>query len=424
MIPDALFLPDSDDRPELSGAEEVVFAPDNRFAVHFTRTGADAVAGGDADGDGVPDAVTRTLGALAGALATWTADGWRDVPTDRQRGPALDVYVRALDINGYAHAVPPLDPADPSACWMELDNQLADLPGKVVESVSVHELHHCVEFTYSTDVDGWLLEATATEEQYEAVLDDPLSLALGVLYGERLGHPERPIDATDGRFEYAGFLVVKFGRDRTAGPHFSRTLWETLADEPDWRSAFATVADDRLGVDADRWFLENAVWNSFACAADDGAHYDAAHLPCVVATQPPSTPIEDRFEISFESGPYASFTGVFDAAGDASGAVVTCTPVDGALAAFGVVAVDASGRGGAFAAADAGVASLEGPIDAAGTLRVVAVSSGPATATCAITRPEPARGCATATAGAPALAWLLAGLLRRRQSTATPCASM
>lgn len=413
MTPDVLYLPDGDDRPTLSGPEEVVYASDNRFAVHFTRTGEDAVTPTDTDGDGVPDMVHRVLDAQAAALATWIDEGWRDVPTDRKRGPALDVYLRALDINGYAHAVPPLDAADPSACWMELDHDLAGLPGLVVESVAVHELHHCVEFTYSTDVDGWLLEATATYEQYEAILDDPLALALGVLYGERLGHPERPIDATDGRFEYAGFLVVKFGQDRTGAPDFSRALWEALAEQPDWHTTFGALAAEHVGLDADRWFVENAAWNGFACAADDGAHYDPATLPCMVATVPPTTPVDDRFDVAFDAGPYASFTGVFPLVGDPAGVEVRC---DG-VGPFGLVPVDASGAGGAVVHAVDGVATLPGPLDGDGAVRVVVVSEDASAGTCTVTRLAAPGGCSAAPA-APlgGLAWLALAFVRRRQA--------
>lgn len=404
-------------RPALSGPVEVVDR--GAFRLHFTREGVDAVGDEDQDGDGLPDALSAALAGLEGGAEAFAAEGWRSLVGDTGDGgsEAIDVYFRELPVFGYA--VPTPAPDGTASCFLQLD-PANGVAGRVAESVALHELHHCVQFRYTTATASWIYEAAATFEQYAHVADPVLELAAGVLYGERLGHPERPLAAVDGRFEYAGFLWMKFWAERDGGdPARLPDLWEALAveaaggDVPGWQRALAAEAE-RLGSDLPGVFLEHAVWNGFACAGDDGAHYDPAVIPCVAQVTVPATPWDGGpLEVAHEDGPFTAAG--FERAG---GAVeerlsLRCAGEPGLRAA--AVGLDADGRATVKDADTDGV--LELVIPAGGVGRVVLVGTdAPLDAACTPLGEGRALSGACDTGGgvAPAAGWAIAWLAGRR----------
>ncbi len=339
----------ADPRPELSGAVRV--ASRAGFQVHWTDEGSDALRGGDNDGDGRPDAVDRVLGALESADRFYQAEGWRAaLPDDGEGGSdEIDVYLHAVDINGYAH---PIDRGLglAHACWIEVDGSLANGDTLVLESVAAHEFHHCVEYAYTPFADSFIYESTATWAQYRAVSDDVLEVGASVLWGTRLREPDRRIDDVGGRFEYAGFVWVKFwsefgGRDPSRAP----ALWEALVEEEsDWQAAHEAEAQRVWGRSLDEVFLEHAVWNGFACARDDGAHYDPLVHRCLVDSEVPvDEVVADEVAFTHVEVPYTALYASVAASGDARPIAVECgDPGQGARAGLALVALDASGVAG------------------------------------------------------------------------------
>ena len=146
------------------------------------------------------------------------------------------MYLKEIDANGYANAIEGLDGAD--SCFIRIDTGLGSTGGKILESVAIHELHHCVQYAYTTETDAFMYEATATFEQYLSTEDDALDIALNVLYVERLEHPEYALATTKGRYHYAGLLFLKFlaefsSQDLGRLP----ALWVALEQDSDWEDA-------------------------------------------------------------------------------------------------------------------------------------------------------------------------------------------
>ncbi|MEQ1507795.1 MAG: hypothetical protein ABMB14_36540, partial [Myxococcota bacterium] len=266
-------------RPALSGPVEDLDA--GRFRVHFTRTGADAPPADDVDGDGLPDQVGAIADALVDAEAAYLDEGWRPLAGDdgADGSDAIDVYVRDVDIYGYSTPVRRQDGT--WSCFVEIDRG-ATVVGSVARSVATHELHHCVEFRYTATTAAWLFEAAATYEQYSHVVDPVLDFAVGVLYGERLGAPDRKLAATDGRFEYAGFLWMKYWSERGGfEPDRLPALWEHLEGADDWQAGLDAAAEDAFGAGLAETYADWAGWNTFACSGSDGAHYLDQPIACI-----------------------------------------------------------------------------------------------------------------------------------------------
>jgi hypothetical protein len=385
-------------RPDLSGPEQTLVSDGGRFVVHYTSEGDDAV-----DSSFPP----RVIAGLELGLDAFAARGWRDVPPDDGDGgdAAIDVYLRVLDINGYAHPIERGDPGLGQSCYLEVDPGLADLPGEIVESVAIHELHHCVQFAYTSDGDSWLFEGTASHEQYLTLRDPSLELALGVLWAGRLSEPDRPIDDADGRYEYAALVV--FAHWEQSGGDLP-AVWEALAEEPDWRIALDAEALRVWGTSFDDRFLDQSTWNAFACARDDGQHYDD-RLPCVVAAQVPVSAATTSLDLQHAAASHTAAYFEVASEGDDRAFAVSC-PALGAANAGGLslVAIDAAGLAGESIHVLAGPgesleASMDDPVDPEGKLLVVSTSTGeePLAATCTVRRidvlPVPGCGCSAAT---------------------------
>lgn len=398
-----------DERPILSGAEQTRASGD--FVVHWTEEGTDAIP--DAD---MPD---RVLTALVDSAAAYDAQGWRPLVADAGGGgsDAIDLYIRGVDINGYAHGVE-IDGEDGrGSCWMEVEADLGDLGGLVLESVVAHELHHCIQYRYTWDTASWLHESTSTWVQYRAYESSALTIALAALYATRLSEPGRPIDDLTGRYEYAGFVFVKLWTElHGTDPDRAVALWEALAVEPQWREGLETASEAAFGQPLAATTLDYATWNAFACARDDGAHYDPDTLACTADLSVPITALEPSFALTLDDGDHATAYGSLPA-GDP---VVARCDVTGP-AALRLVAVDADGVAGeAVDAYGEGALELALTQAAAGEVLFVAVATDRdgITVSCDTERVAPIveEGCGCRTGGGSGAVWLpLLWLVRRRR---------
>ncbi|MCB9763692.1 MAG: hypothetical protein H6739_28240 [Alphaproteobacteria bacterium] len=421
-------------RPSMSGPVETVDSPDGRFRVHYTDYGDDAMDINDNDGDGVPDAVTRILVALDIGADAFEARGWRSLEPDNAWGgsDAIDVYVGAIDANGYAYPALPDDPDAVSSCYLEINAGLTGGSSVVLESVVVHELHHCVQFAYTVNSHAWMYESTATYEQYQPIEGDELDLLVNFLWALRLNQPDRPIHGVGDRYEYAGMLFPKFWAER-GGTDLGRldALWTVLGETPGWRVGIDVAASELFNTSLDGVFLDYSVWNAFACGRDDGQHYDPDVLPCTVDAGVPITPIQagDSFEVVHENTSHTALYFELPADGDDRAVAVSCdAPGDEAEAAVRIVALDGGGAevGAASASVKGGEALAarlsEGlPPDGAALLVFVSTGDVAAEQTCEVTRVAaeiPGR-CATMPASStPWLAALLLFAARRRRGEA------
>jgi MYXO-CTERM domain-containing protein len=422
------------DRPTLSGPELTIDSEDGFFRVHYTAEGFDRPA--------TDDAAERTLAALVEARQRYLDEGYRAlVPDDGGGGgDAIDVYIQTVDINGYAHGVVIDGEVGRGSCWMEVDGGLAQL-GLLLESVVHHELHHCVEYRYTWEAHSWMYEATATYEQYLGPMDGALSLAVAVLYATRLGSPELAIDDLTGRYEYAGFVFVKFWEDFAGEQDGDRlAIWEALAEDPEWFDALDGEVSAQWGMGFDDLFLEYTTWNGFACIRDDGQHYSEDALACLgQVTVPVGTVAADGsdFEVTHLVTTHTASYLEFPAEGDSRPVALSCDgPGTDAVAGVRLVALDREGVRGEEATTWAGddeglTLRLDEEIDSGGGVLAAFVSTGaePIDLVCSATRVDPVEepedptvcGCSTGRGAAGAWGLLAMGLaLSRRRSKNRP----
>jgi len=402
-------------RPDLSGAEQVVVSDDGFFALHYTQEGVDRVQSvADLDGNGLADVLDDALVGLERARVAYRERGYRELVRDHGGGggPELDVYIVDLANNGFANAVPAEEEAEPWSCYIRLAADLTSGSTALLDSVAAHELNHCVQYRYTTESSTWMYESAATFEQYGLYESGLLDLALQVLWGTRLNGARRPLDDVGNRFEYAGFSWWKFWNEYQPAGERMVPLWEALAAEPRWKETLNAQAELLWSLDLPAVFLEYATWNSFACARDDGGHYDPATMACVLETmEVPVTPLTvgEESVVVLDPGDYTSVTLELSADGAGQSPALSCS-VSGAGAEVLVrlIALDELGvRGAQVDARAENSEQIELRLDdalvaAGGALVVVAsVGDGLASLPCTASFVEPliSEGEGEATAG-------------------------
>jgi hypothetical protein len=408
-----LDAPEGPARVELSGPEIQVVSPDGNFLIHYTTQGSDRPEGlDDTDGNGRPQVIDRIIEGLSLGVASFRERGYRELLLDNGAGGsrAIDLYLTEINANGYAFARPTQPPGPAHSCSMRINPELGGSATGVLESVVVHELHHCVQYAYTTEPSPWIYEATATFEQYRTVNSDVLDAASSVLWYRRLSNPHRPIDDVGDQYEYAGMVFMKFWEEYQGGdPRRIPDLWEAMTIEPYWRFAIDYEARRLWDQGIDETFLDFVTWNLFACARDDGAHYGAEAVPCLAANLTvPITQLEEprpRFDVEFEDATHTAAFFELQANGDERPLKVVCEgPGSDARARLRLVALDRNGamteEVAAFGRERAGYdLRLSGTIDPEGSVALVVASVGrePALLDCAARRAEPlevqGRGC-------------------------------
>lgn len=389
-------------RPVLSGPEQTQDI--QGFRVHYTDEGPDAVDD--------PRYLAEVVRGLSEGRETFEAEGWpAPLPDDGEGGSdAIDVYIVDVDRNGYAN---PIDRGDDASCYIRIDPRIP-MAGGAVASVARHELHHCIQFRYRTDLPSWIYESAATYEQYSHAGDDPaLELAVGTLWISRLTRPEQRLG--DDRDPYATFLWSKFWAEHTGyDPSRLVDLWEALRTGP-WPEAMDRAAAEAFGESLDDVFVQYALHNRFACANDDGQHYLDDPLPCVADIGVPTEAFEDGLAVVHEERRFTAAYFDVAPAETAESLGIACSGQDGLRTAL--VTVDDAGQRVATATADPWTGAQWVTRQAGeGARLVVTGTDAPLDARCSIVEPRAApNGCSTAPRGA---LWLgLAGLaaIRRRR---------
>lgn len=383
--------PRGTERPALPDDAQTVLTDDGRYRLHWSNSSEFAPQGPIEDG--IPFGVTLVMEALTEAEDAYARRGYRRTTGDDGTGgdSALDVYFLPINANGYAYPLPNQSPDGGAACYIELDNGLR---GNVLSSVAQHELHHCIQFRYSTQSAGWIYEASATWEQY-LLADESLDLGLQLLYAARLAEPDRRLNARGNRYEYAGFLLFKhLDEFRRPAPR-SVQVWRALERDPDWEHALEHVANDAFDLSLAEWFAAYSTWNAFACGLSDGEHYDESVAGC---TSPQTVPIQgmntgEATLVDLPQAPYASHTLEWSPVGSDSAAMLHCeAPQSGAMV-LTMVPVDVDGVGQAARRTveqhDAVTLLTADAVPQDGSVRVIVASTGedPLSVTCAI---EPA----------------------------------
>jgi len=281
-------------RPTLSGPELLHQTDNGIFRVHYTTVGIDAPTNLEdlTPANSVPDVIDDIE---LGMDRVWqeyvVLDGWPAPAPDDGRGgdDLLDVYIRDINIYGYAHYE---RQGTGYTAYFEIDHDASSTGHLSLQGIAGHELHHGLQAAIVTGAGSWIYEATSTWVQYTLFKGNFLQdVASQVLWTQRLGGAAQRFDQTGDRFEYAGFIWIQFLMQHAGSRTALLGLWQDMGEESGWETGHRR-AMARFGFDS----LEQAIalfheWNVFACYRDDGNHYDPAGLPCEFESAVPAQTI-------------------------------------------------------------------------------------------------------------------------------------
>ena len=201
------------------------------FKLWYDKTGADAVAAADADGDGVPDYVENMATEFENVYKVEITDmGYNAPPKDsgdaaHGGNDKFDVYIYKLDAGVYGWCASEDtvgaagDTSNEKTSYMAMRNDYTGFSGTATQNIQVtaaHEFHHATQFGYNFNADTWYMEATSTwmEDQVYDAVDDNLQYLNGTDADDFFYHPEISLDtATDhwyGTWIWNEFLETKW----------------------------------------------------------------------------------------------------------------------------------------------------------------------------------------------------------------------
>lgn len=261
----------------LSGPEEIVISSDNRFEVHYTLSGEDAVDPADSDGNSIPDYVDYIIEALEKSYEVQIDGmGWRP-PLPIQEGNRISVYVE--DVTGIAD----FGYASTDGKCIGIRNNLTIYPYSIaypssVKGIVAHEFNHLSALAYtlnSNNYDWWLGEAIAMwaeHKTYPVLVEYPVILEW-LLYG--VFSKSHDLFGAYGNILWPLYLVEGNGDETIV-----RKIYEWLETHPDNDSLEATdeVLKDYPDGDLRTAFMHYSEWNTFLGYRNDGKHYSIADL--------------------------------------------------------------------------------------------------------------------------------------------------
>ncbi|EPX62812.1 hypothetical protein D187_006222 [Cystobacter fuscus DSM 2262] len=318
---------------------ESVVSPGGRFRIHFSRSGPNAVALADAEGNGVPDAVDTVARTYDAVAAFYAELGYRSPPEDSGgSGEAggdgrFDVYL--VDFAGRADGAFRREDclSVELGChgYMLQENDFAGYAyasyEQAVTTLASHEFFHAVQAAYGTALGRVAEEGTAVwaSERFAPELDD-----LEHFVPAYLSRADRSLvvepDGPAQSFSYGASLFFQFLGERL-GDGILRAMWEESVRAPSshWAELLERVLRRDAGTDFDTAFSEFAAWNlATGQRAREGSGYarGAGYSGLVPAAR--DLPVD---EPSVRVA--AASTRYFDVAGGTPGVSVSFEPREG-----------------------------------------------------------------------------------------------
>jgi len=251
------------------------------FCVHWVADGIDAPSLADADGDGVPDYVTRVQEVAEHVHSIENEElGWREPKSDGRKGGGrgkTDVYLDQIGGALFGYAAPDRGQGTKAHRlprhlhgYLVLDNDYdpREFPGTTAEDdlevTLAHEYNHILQFGYDAYQDAWFAESSAVwmeDEVYDDINDyrryvrrwvkrfeTPLTANSIKEYGsavwnEWLAHHYgraivRRAWARAVQTKPGGFSVSAYNSaiEAAGGSNFSRDFARFASDLPEWRT--------------------------------------------------------------------------------------------------------------------------------------------------------------------------------------------
>ncbi len=246
------------------------------LCVHWVSSTDDAPPLSDANGNGLPDQVDRTLSTFEAAWAFEIGKlGFRPPMSDaasRNHGPdgRLDIYladIGRVDLDGYVATDDPHSSDNNYAyrnysAYIVVDDdfstsQLGSTGGfDGLRVTAAHELFHAVQYAYDAGEDGWLMEGTAAwmEDQFA----DDVNTDRAWLRQSPLTQPWIPVDSSEGLHEYGAWIFWRYLSESmgsgTSDTSIIRRIWELAADRPGAPNLFSARAVEVALHDRGRGF--------------------------------------------------------------------------------------------------------------------------------------------------------------------------
>ena len=246
------------------------------MCVHWVSKTDDAPPLGDANGNGVPDQVDRTLSMFSSAwgfeVGRLGFRAPRSDETSKNHGPdgRLDVYladVGRVDLDGYTATDDPRasDSAyayrDYSAYIVVDDDFSSSQLGSAgglggLRVTAAHELFHAIQYAYDAGEDDWLMEGTAAwmEDQFA----DDVNANRMWLRQSPLTQPWIPVDSSQDLHAYGAWIFWRFLSESmgsgSADTAIIRRIWELAADAPGAPNLFSAKAVQKALAERDRAF--------------------------------------------------------------------------------------------------------------------------------------------------------------------------
>ncbi|RKG90042.1 MXAN_6640 family putative metalloprotease [Corallococcus terminator] len=247
----------------------------NRFRVHFTRQGPNAVPLADGDGNGVPDFV-ELVGRTYERVATFYAGLGFRLPPDDATTPGdnggdgrFDVYLVdfALRADGAFRMETCLDGTTRCTGYMLQENDFTGYgypsDQEAVEILASHEFFHAVQAAYRPDLGGIASEGTAVwaTERFEPALDDLEGFShyyLELPDRSLLTDPSGPAVG----FSYGAGLFFQFANERF-GDALLVALLEESVRQPTvrWPLLLDTCLRRDFASSFDAAFTQFTAWN-------------------------------------------------------------------------------------------------------------------------------------------------------------------
>jgi hypothetical protein len=301
--------------------------------VHYVASTADAPNLADANADGIPDWVTRTLAVID---HVWSAEvgtyGYRaplaDTTSTNNGGDGrLDVYlanVGAEGLYGYCTTDDPHTPVVPYdtvetdwavSAYCVVDDDFsphqfpANTPLENLQVTAAHEFFHTVQFAYDFQEDTWLMEGTAVwmeDQVYTRVNDNrqyfpwsPLEL------------PGSPLDRGISLYHYGAWIWWRYLSERF-GPGIVRQVWRRADDSATGPKQYSTQATANTlaahGVSLRDAFGDFAVWNRIPGRRySEGTAYPVAPVTQRATLGPGAAVVTGTRRLKHLASVYASF---------------------------------------------------------------------------------------------------------------------